>query len=197
MAKILGRRTYSHSLEYVGKVSLPRFYGRFSPSTMFQVGSAIGGMKIARISEEFMTLFLPIPFGKPTKNPPDVLPLTWPYWKLNEPMYDADIFHNLSEENRVARLVRIYQVMSMGDKGPSVMDGAANVAFILPVPTCKSHTLARTAYWSVVSGQWCLDAVMEPVDDLREIRRKYRLPQKIRVFGGLPENDAEGEVFTS
>ncbi|MBI5003812.1 hypothetical protein HZC00_01825 [Candidatus Kaiserbacteria bacterium] len=171
-------------LEHAGDVDVQPYPGKFSASNTFAIGSIIGGIPVGNVSSEFMALFCTIPFGKPTKKPLDFPAASIPYWNLTRATHDSDIFHIwMGGKNRVHHLVRVFQIMSLGKKGPSLMNGLANIAFAPPVFSVEP----RTIYWSVSMGTWHLEAIPGSASNLRTTRLRCRLPTGVRIFGGICE----------
>lgn len=172
-------------LTYAGDAEVSPYPGKFSASNMFEIGSVIGGIPVGNMSSEFMALFCTILFGKPMNKPLDFPAASIPYWNLTQETYDRDIFDKyIGEKNRVHHLARIFQIMDMGEKGPSLMDGAANIAFVPPVFGVKP----RTVSWGVFMKTWHLDVISESDRNKEETRHRCLLPVGVRVFGGIHED---------
>ncbi|MBM3260854.1 hypothetical protein FJY93_00350 [Candidatus Kaiserbacteria bacterium] len=185
-------------LQYCSEVELPVLYGKFSPSTIFCIGNVIGGIPIGNMDDEFMRLFLPIPFPDPTRWSPTkkispIPKLRVSYWDLLRDTRDIDIFSVwLGEEKRVVDLVRVFQIMSLGQKGPALCNNMMNVAFVTPVFDDRPHTL----YWNTYLGTWHINLVPGPVEELQKLKYRRKLPQGARIFGGLsPDEKHEPLAF--
>lgn len=178
-------------LDFVGTANIRPFPGKFSPSNMLAIGSMVGEIPVGNVSNDFLALFFTIPFESPKKSP-GLPAVSIPYWNLARATHDTDIFNVwMGAKNKIFPLVRIFQIMSLGKKGPSLTNGVANVAFVPPV----FSIMPRTVYWSVYMGTWHLDVIPEPVNDLRAVRNRSRLPTGVRVFGGHSEDMEEPLAF--
>ena len=186
MSNVASFDIYNDPLEHVCDVALPRFQGRFSPSSVFREGAVINGIKVRRVGDEFMKLYLPIPFISPKalKSTPEIPESILPCWKTKRPVYDSDLFYTwIGTEKKTTDLVRIFQMMNLGHDTLSLMRGCANFAFVVPVLS----KAPRVVYWNLYLGEWHIHAIPGPVDDIGMVRKRSRLPQGVYVFGGVPD----------
>lgn len=183
----------NNPLELVSVVELPSYLGRFGATGVFYKGNVVGGIPIGNIGDDFRRTFLLLSLQaerekRKKKEELGFSSLNWPCWKLNtKGISDRKVYgYWLGDNLRTSDLVRIFQVMSMGHKGPCIMNGLPNVAFIRSGP----DQTPVTVYWTCSGGEWCIHTYPGSVEERRGQPRLLReLPQYSLIFGGVADRD--------
>jgi hypothetical protein len=119
----------------------------FIAADKFKVGAFVGGRKISWIGDNFKKHCLPVV----EKNVPAV---RWNAWRLAKPSRDPAIIATLGNEKATSKLAYVFQVMALGENGPSLTNGWANIAYI---PSVVDGELWAGG-WGVGGGGWRVEA---------------------------------------
>ncbi len=133
-------------LEFVSTTSLEAV-DTFTTSDKFKVGAVVAGRKIWSLGDNFKTHCLPI-IEK------DVPAVRWNAWRLAESSRDPAIIATLGEEKAISKLAYVFQTMELGNDGPSLTNGWANIAY---VPSAVDGELWAVG-WYVRAGGWRVEA---------------------------------------
>jgi hypothetical protein len=177
-------------LEFVSEVELDGFSGKFYPSAGFCYGKSIGGIPIGNMDDEFMHRFLLGKLEKPIKHTGTIPTMRVPFWDLTRETRDIDIFSTwLGPEGMVLDVARVFQIMSLGRKGPSLTNNMLNVAFVRPSP----KGVPQAIHWNTYMGTWHISLMLGSVEDLGLIKNRRKLPKDARIFGGLSPSAEENQ----